>query len=257
MAHRGDSANFPENTMQSLKSAAEIGVDVLETDIHLTKDNEFVLFHDEDIERTTGRPGTIRERTLEELRQIDLGETFTLDGTTYPFRGKGLHAITLTEALTAFPDIVFNIDMKDNNPEAPVLLTNLLRNHNRTDSVIVGSFHSNIVNRLHEIAPEVAIAANPSQVKRFVLGLKTRLLPLMVRSIPFKAFQVPIRSGSIEVVNPRFIRAAHQRMVAVHVWTINNQDEMEALLDMGVDGIFTDKPALLREILHDRGLLSA
>jgi glycerophosphoryl diester phosphodiesterase len=84
--------------------------------------------------------------------------------------------------------------------------------------------------------------------------VKTRLLPLLVRGAPYSAFQVPIKSGSIEVVNPRFVKAAHKRGIAVHVWTINERDQMEELLDMGVDGIFTDRPALLRNVLIEHGL---
>ncbi len=255
MAHRGDSANFPENTMASMESAVKIGVDLLETDVHLTKDGEFVLFHDEDIQRTTGEQGTIRERTLEELRQIDLGEMFTIDGETYPFRGKGLRVLTLREVFKAFPGMRFNIDMKDTIPEVPSILQNLLRDEGMEHSVVVASFHPAQARRFHEIAPDIAMAANPSQVKRFVIGLRLRMLPLLARETPFAAFQVPLQSGSTKVVDQRFIDAAHSRGIAVHVWTINERQEMEFLLDQRVDGIFTDRPGLLREVMTGRGLL--
>jgi glycerophosphoryl diester phosphodiesterase len=255
MAHRGDSANFPENTMASMESAVKIGVDVLETDVHLTKDGEFVLFHDEDIQRTTGEQGTIRDRTLEELRQIDLGETFTIDGESFPFSGKGLRVLTLREVFKAFPQMRFNIDMKDMLPEVPRTLERLLREEGMGQSVVVASFHPTQAQRFHEIAPDIAMAANPSQVKRFVIGLKLRMLPLLARNAPFAAFQVPTQSGSTKVVDRRFIEAAHRRGIAVHVWTINERKEMELLLEQGVDGIFTDKPGLLREVMIDRGLL--
>ena len=255
MAHRGDSANFPENTMVSMESAIRIGVDVLETDVHLTKDGELVLFHDEDIQRTTGEQGTIRDRTLEDLRRIDLGEKFTIDGTTYPFRGKGLRVLTLQEVLRAFPKMRFNIDMKDSVPDVPQILERLLRDEGMDESVVVASFHPVQTERFHGIAPDIAVAANPSQVKRFVIGLKLRVLPLLARKTPFVAFQVPVKSGSTKVVDRRFIEAAHNRGIAVHVWTINEKEEMESLLDQGADGIFTDRPRLLREVMTDRGLL--
>ncbi|TFF96869.1 glycerophosphodiester phosphodiesterase [Candidatus Thorarchaeota archaeon] len=255
MAHRGDSANFPENTLPSLESAVKIGIDVLETDVHLTKDNELVLFHDEDIERTTGQQGTIRERTLEELREIDLGDRFTPDGENYPFRGKGLRVVTLREALERFPDVRFNVDIKDTLSKAPSAVARLLRDLSRENSVVVASFHPEQIKEFHRIAPEFPVAANPREVRSFVLGLKLRLLPLLVRSIPYSAFQVPVKQGSIEVVNSRFVKAAHDRQVAIHVWTINDAEEMHELLDLGVDGIFTDRPALLREVMVERRLL--
>jgi glycerophosphoryl diester phosphodiesterase len=103
MAHRGDSAAVPENSMLSLRGAIEIGVDLLETDLQLTKDREFVLFHDDDLVRTTGQKGRIRDYTLEELLNIDVGHTFTLDeGETFPFREKGLRLLTLRDAFAEF-----------------------------------------------------------------------------------------------------------------------------------------------------------
>ncbi|MHA2021180.1 MAG: glycerophosphodiester phosphodiesterase family protein, partial [Candidatus Thorarchaeota archaeon] len=103
MGHRGDPNKAPENTMLALKVALEGGVDFLESDIRLTSDNELVLFHDDDLRRTTGKSGLVRERKLEELRQIDFGYMFTLDGVTFPFRDKGLSVVSLREAFNEFP----------------------------------------------------------------------------------------------------------------------------------------------------------
>lgn len=255
MAHRGDSAHFPENTIPSMESAVEVGIDVLETDVRLTKDDELVLFHDEDMQRTTGKQGTIRDRTLEELEEIDLGDRFTSDGVTYPFRGKGLRVVTLREALERFPDVKFNIDIKDTLPDAPRILASLLREQAREDSVIVASFNNGQIKKFHRIAPEFPVAASSSQIRWFVLGLKLRLLSLLARTIPYSAFQVPVRSGSVEIVNSRLVEAAHERGVAIHVWTINTKREMKSLLDLGVDGIFSDRPALLREVMQEKGFL--
>jgi len=255
MAHRGDSARFPENTMLSLEAAANIGVDVLETDVHLTRDDELVLFHDDDLMRTTGHGGKIREKTLEELQRIDLGAKYTPDGETYPFRGQGLTVVTLREALERFSDLRFNIDIKDTLGHAPEVLREIIVETERERSVIVASFHPRQVQRFRALAPQVPTAASSSEVKRFVLALKLRLLRPVVRNTPYDAFQVPVRSGSIGIVNRRFIEAAHHRGIAVHVWTINDREEMTRLIDIGVDGIFTDRPALLREVMIDKGLL--
>jgi glycerophosphoryl diester phosphodiesterase len=256
MAHRGDSAAAPENTLLGLRRAVEIGVDFLETDVRLTKDDELVLFHDDDLKRTTGETGSVREKTLDELKQIDFGQLFTSDeGTTYPYRGKGHTVLTLGEAFKEFPDIMINLDIKDKDLHAPELLANMIRAHSRESNVLVASFHDTQAYRFRKLMPEVRTSACPSEVSRFVFALKMRMLSLFARGCPYEAFQVPVKYGRIQVVNKRFVKAAHDRDLAVHVWTINERSEMEHLIDLGVDGIFTDEPSLLRDVLVERGLM--
>jgi glycerophosphoryl diester phosphodiesterase len=256
MAHRGDSAAAPENTLLSMKRAVEIGVDFLETDIRLTKDDEPVLFHDDDLFRTTGEHGSIREKTLAELKQIDFGYRFSVDdGKTFPHRGQGLSVVTVREAFKAFPDTRFNLDIKDKEHHAPEVLASIVKEYDREDSVIVGSFHDEQAHRFRKLMPDVKTSACPSEVTRFVFALMMRVLGLFKRSCTYEAFQVPMKYGRIKVITDRFVKAAHDRDVAVHVWTINEREEMQHLIEMGVDGIFTDKPALLREVLKENKLL--
>ncbi len=256
MAHRGDSENTPENTMLALEAAVSIGVDVLESDVRLTKDDEIVLFHDEDLERTTGATGTIRSHTLDELLQIDFGYNFTPDnGLTFPFRGNGLKIVTLQEAFEKFPEMKFNLDIKDTFPAAPMELAKLISHMERSDLVIVGSFHDSQLERFRELMPSVPTSAHPGEVKRFVLNSKFGLPRIKPHDIRFKAFQVPVKSGPLKVVTKKFVRKAHELDLAVHVWTINDEATMIHLLDLGVDGIFTDQPALLRKVLEKRGFL--
>jgi len=256
MAHRGDSAAVPENSMLSMRGAIEIGVDVLETDLQLTKDKEFVLFHDDDLIRATGQKGRICDYTLEELLDIDVGHTFTHDGgNTFPFRGKGLTLLTLRDAFAEFPDMRFNLDIKDEDLEAPSLLAKEIRSHGREDSVIVASFHDSQLERFRKALPTVATSAHPGEVKRFVTGLKLHVLRLLVRAPIYRAFQVPIKYGKTTVINSRFVQAAHDRDIAVHVWTINDAPTMKWLVNLGVDGIFTDEPNLLRSVLQESGFL--
>lgn len=256
MAHRGDSENTPENTMLALEAAVSIGVDVLESDVRLTKDNEIVLFHDEDLERTTGETGTIRSHTLDELLQIDFGYNFTPDnGSIFPFRDNGLKIVTLQEAFERFPEMIFNLDIKDTYPAAPMELARLISHMDRKNSVMVGSFHDSQLEQFRELAPDVPTSAHPGEVKRFVMNSKFGFPRIKIQNIRFKAFQVPLKSGSLTVVTKKFVRKAHELDLAVHVWTINDETTMIQLLDLGVDGIFTDQPALLREVLEKRGLL--
>jgi glycerophosphoryl diester phosphodiesterase len=256
MAHRGESGNIPENTILALEAAAQIGVDVLESDIRFTKDNIPILFHDDDLMRTTGQSGSVRERTLDELLQIDLGHMFTPDGgDTYPFRGKRLKVVTLEEALKRFPETILNLDIKDTFREAPDGVAQVLLSHQRTENIMIASFHPSQLERFRERAPMIPTSAHPNEIRKFVIGSKMRMLSLVVRSTVFKAFQVPERSGSIQIITPRFIKAAHDRDIAVHVWTINDRENMQRLLNMEVNGIFTDYPAILREVLVEHGYL--
>lgn len=256
MAHRGDSQNTPENTMLALESAASIGVDVLESDVHLTQDDKLVLFHDEDLKRTTGVEGTIRSLTLNELRDIDFGYTFTADGgTSFPFRGKGHSIVTLQEALERFPNTIFNLDIKDTFPSAPVELAKSISQMGRSDSVIVSSFHDIQIERFRKLMPKVPTSAHPGEVRKFVLNTKLGLPRIRSDDIHYKSFAVPMKSGPLKVVTQKFVRKAHEYNLAVHVWTINDSPTMNKLLDLGVDGIFTDNPKLLKEVLQTRGLI--
>jgi glycerophosphoryl diester phosphodiesterase len=255
MAHRGDASQAPENTVEAMRGALEIGVDSLETDARLTKDNHLVLFHDDDLRRTTGEEGTVGELTLDELRQIDLGRAFSPNGTDFPFRGKGLHVVTIREAFEEFPDTRFNVDMKDDDKAAPAVLAEAIREYERQDSVVVASFIPSTLERFREIMPSVPTSAHPSEVRRFLIGTKLRALGLICRGIEYRAFQIPVKYGRIQVVSRRFVEEAHKRNLAVHVWTINDRETMEWLIDLGVDGIFTDDASLMRQILTERSLL--
>jgi glycerophosphoryl diester phosphodiesterase len=256
MAHRGESGNIPENTMAALESAANLGVDVLESDVHLTKDDEVVLFHDDTLSRTTGSEGAIRSYRLEELLQFDFGYTFTKDGgATFPFRGKGHKIITLREAFERFPKMNFNLDIKDTFPAATIELARLISEMDRKEYVIVASFHGSQIERFRELMPDVPTSAHPGEVQKFVLNTKIGFPRIKQENIRYRAFQVPIKSGPITVVTEKFIKKAHELNIAVHVWTINDENTMNRLLDLGVDGIFTDQPALLKTVLRKRGVL--
>jgi glycerophosphoryl diester phosphodiesterase len=256
-AHRGGASLAPENTVLALRTAVGLGVDVIETDLQLTKDNQFVLFHDEDLSRMAGREEAIQDLTLDELKQIDITYNLTPDdGVTFPYRGQGHQILTLAEAFDEFVDTVFNLDIKNKEDrEAPELLADELKKHGRENSVIVASFHDRQLKRFRTIMPNVSTAASPGEVSKFVFGVKARTLRLVARNLQYRAFQVPITYGKINVVGDKFVNAAHERGIAVHVWTINDRATMEQLIDMEVDGIMTDSPEMLRELYRERGLI--
>ncbi len=255
MAHRGDANQAPENTVEAMRGALETGVDTLETDVRLTKDGHLILFHDDDLKRTTGVEGTVRELTLDELRQIDLGHTFSPDGTHFPCRGKGLRVVTIQEAFERFPDTRFNIDIKDDDKAAPAVLAEAIKEYEHQNSIVIASFIPSTLERFREIMPSVPTSAHPSEVRRFLIATRLRAVGIVCRGISYRVLQVPVKYGSVQVVSLRFVEEAHKRNLAIHVWTINDSETMEWLIDLGLDGIFTDEAALMRQVLEEKGLL--
>ncbi|TXT54322.1 MAG: hypothetical protein BAJATHORv1_70022 [Candidatus Thorarchaeota archaeon] len=256
MGHRGNPSAAPENTLEAIKAAVDIGVDFIETDIRLTSDDRIVLFHDDTLERITGEADVVSNYTLDDLLSFDMGALYTPDGETYPFKDKGYKIATLEKSLSMFPDMKFNLDIKDDIDDFPQILIDLLIRHGAKNRVVIGSFHSQQVERVRGIDSEIMTSAHPGEVKRFVLGMKAHLDRFLVKNPRYFALQVPMQSGRIKVISKRFIDAAHNRGVAVHVWTINEAETMNELIDLGIDGIFTDEPQLLKDILSDRGLLT-
>jgi len=254
MAHRGDQTVSPENTLISLKNAALLELDVIETDVRMTKDRELILFHDETLDRTTNVKGRVIEYTLDELQKIDLGYWFTLDGgKTFPARGKKWSVVTLKQAFELFPDILFNLDIKNEEPEASELLAKIIKEYGRERKVMVGSFHHKQIKYFRRLMPEVLTSASPKEVRTFLIALKFHLEKFLNPN--YAAFQVPVSYNSTKIVTPRFVKAAHEKNIAVHVWVVNDRLTMEYLIKTGVDGIFTDDVWLLMEVLQDKGLM--
>ena len=134
-------------------------------------------------------------------------------------------------------------------------LANIVEKMNRCDSAIIASFHNAQIERFRELMPEIPTSAHPGEVRDFVLNSKIGLPRIKTEDIHYKSFAVPMKSGPLKVVTKKFVRKAHEYNLAVHVWTINDSPTMNYLIDIGVDGIFTDNPRLLKEVLQSRGLI--
>lgn len=247
-AHRGGGGLFPENTLEAFKYSVEMGVDVLELDVHSTLDGKLVVLHDRTIDRTTNGQGNVKDLTLENLKRLDAGYKFTTDGgQTFPFRGKGITIPTLEEILAAFPSMTFNIEPKQQTPSITKPLCAILREKNATGNVIVGSFRQEVLDEFRAECSEVATSASPSEVSQFLAYYKTGIASSYAP--PMQALQVPENVGYLNVVSKDFVDAAHKLNLKVHVWTINKPEDMQRLLEMGVDGIMTDYPDKLLELL--------
>lgn len=246
-AHRGGGGQFPENTVYAFERSAALGVDVLEMDIQETSDGAIVVLHDSKVDRTTDGTGEIRTMSLEEVRKLDAAFRFTTDqGTTYPMRGQGIKVPTLQEVFDALPDKRFNIEMKPESATLPDALCSLVRERSLATRVIVASGSKTNLERFRSACPEVATSGSFSEVTKFVVYEKSGLGGSY--SPPFDAIQTPARIRSLDLVTPDYLAAAHKLNVEVHVWIINNPDEMKRLLGLGVDGIMTDYPERLLAI---------
>ncbi len=235
-AHRG--GHWPgvgENSVAAFERAVAAGYRYLETDVHVTADGALVAFHDESLERVTDGHGLIADHTAAELAGI------RIDGTdSIPL---------LADLLDAFPQAFFNIDIKA--PRATAPLAALLAQRKAEERVCVSSFAPERIGAFRRLAPGVATGLSKTAVALLWLGL-----PLVTRFLRGQAAQVPERflGERLRLVTRRFVRTAHRHGIRVHVWTINDAPVMDALLDLGVDGIVTDQPDVLRAVLEQRGL---
>lgn len=247
MAHRGGKGLWPENTIYGYRRALETGVDVLEIDVWRTRDGVVVVNHDERVDRTTNGRGAVRDFTLEELKALDAGYRWSIDG-TYPYRGAGHTIPTLDEVFEAFPDTRFNIDIKENSDAIIAGVCEAVERHGTQDRVIIASFHQSVLYRFRDRCPDVATSAGFWEGLRFLVASRLRLTWLTRPR--FTALQTFLRLGPIGVVTPTLVDAAHRHGIEVHPWTVNDPDEMRRLIDMGVDGIITDYPDRLVAILE-------
>ncbi len=248
IAHQGGDGLWPGDTMFAFQNAATLGADVLEMDVHITKDGILVLMHDEAVDRTTDGTGEIESMTLEELKKLDAGYDWsTDDGATFPFRGQGVTVPTMEEVFTTFPDMHMTIEIKKTNASMAKPFCELIRKHDMQDKVLIASFHDERLAEFRETCPEVATSSAKNETTAFVLLTKPFLGSFY--SPKFFSLQVPEESSGITVMTPAFVKAAHERNLAVEPWTINDAETMKKFIAWGVDGIITDRPDIMLEVL--------
>ena len=248
IAHQGGDEVWPGDTLFAYQNAAALGVDVLEMDIHISRDGVLVLMHDEKVDRTTDGTGEIESMTLAELKQLDAGYDWSLDeGQTFPFRGQGITVTTLEEVFQAFPEKHMTIEIKKSNASMVRPFCELIRKYEMQDKVLVASFYDDKIKEFRAECPEVATSSAKQETTVFVLLSKAFLSGFY--SPKFLSLQVPEESGGITIMTEAFVRAAHARGLAVEVWTINDKETMQKLISWGVDGIMTDRPDILMELV--------
>ncbi len=277
IAHQGGEIEAPSDTLYAFKTAMRKGADMIETDVHLTADGRVVVLHDETVDRTTNGSGSVEQMTLAEIKRLDAAYWFIEgEGTVHDagrpasdftwrgvatgdrrpprrFTANDFTVPTLDELLEAFPNTLLNIELKPTvamTGRLEAAVANLLRAHGRTDDVIVASFNDQSVEIFKAIAPEVHTAVPTAQVAAFWASSQGELPG--TPNPQHVAFQVPETFEGLTVVTPDFISDAHANRLAVHVWTVNEAEDMHRLLDWGADGIMTDRPTLLERVLRER-----
>ena len=237
-AHRGGASDAPENTMPAFQRAIDLGYIYIETDVHSTRDGILLAFHDDDLSRTCGRPGKISELDYAEVRQA---------------RVNGVEPIPLLEdLLTTWPKAHINIDCKSDQALKP-LADRLARTAGQDEifeRVCIGSFSDKRLVALREqFGPALCTSMGPREVTKLRLGSWVRHTGKFQN---VHAAQVPVNQGPLTIVDKSFITAAHKADIQVHVWTIDDPVEMYRLLDLGVDGIMSDRPAILKMVMQER-----
>ncbi|MGY2874798.1 glycerophosphoryl diester phosphodiesterase [Marmoricola sp. URHA0025 HA25] len=242
MAHRGGALHPDllglENTLFAFRHAAALGYRYLETDVHVTRDGHLVAFHDPVLDRMTGTPGEVGAVLAEELAQVRIA---------------GEHAVpSMAELLEELPDCRFNIDLK--SPGSVAALVEIVERTGCHDRICVGSFSFRHLQEFRRLtAGRVATGATPREVAVF-LATSWRRTPRAVGHERFGVLQVPRRRGRVPLVTAALVRRAHAAGVQVHVWTVDEPAEMEELLDLGVDGLISDRTDLLKDVLVARGI---
>lgn len=247
MAHRGGAGLWPENTMHAFERALAMKVDVLETDLRATSDNHLVLIHDSTVDRTTDGRGAVSSFTLEELKRLDAGYTWTADGRSFPFRGRGLTVPTLEEILTTFPHARLNVDIKQERPSIVKPFCRMIREYAVERNVMVASFNQAVLDEFRRECAGVPTSGSVADIRSFLALKSYQGVAEPDRNL--KALQVPEYAGGLQVLNAPFIAEAHRRGLEVHAWTINDEAGMRRLIELQVDGIITDYPDRLMKLI--------
>ena len=251
IAHRGGRCLGPESTLYTYRKAVKLGVDVLEMDVRSTGDGQLIILHDDTVARTTNAMGPVENYSLVDLKKLDAAHRWSPDnGQTFPLRNKGVKIPTLAEVFNAFPQIKMNLEIKDTRSSTIHSLCRLIHDHQMTKKIMVASFDADSLKEFRSLCPQVATSAGASEAMLFY-GLQKVYLEAAY-SPDAQALQVPETFRDLRVVNRRFIEAAHARNMRVQVWTVDDVDAMQRLLNLGVDGIMTDYPQRLMNLLKKR-----
>jgi glycerophosphoryl diester phosphodiesterase len=248
--HRGGAAVVPEDTIMGFTEGLKYGDAVIECDVHSTLDGELIVMHDELVDRTTDGTGRISELSYAEIQRLDAGYRFTSDnGTTFPWRGKGVTVPTLDKIYAEFPDKPVNIEIKKGGrPDIEERIAAAIDAADAQSRTLVVSQSRTTIEKFRR-ASNHQVATASSRFELLGYWLLSLLHLTWLIDPPFQALQPPEKYKGIPIVTPGFVRAAHRQNLRVDVWTIDDETDMRRLLGYGVDGIMTDRPDVLARVL--------
>ena len=244
IGHRGAAGVAPENTVASFEWAVADGADIVELDVHATREGEIVVIHDETVDRTTDGGGAVKGMSLAELKRLDAGFRFRNDDGDYRFRGRGVTIPTLAELLHRLRDIKAIVEIKQSDPPIVDSVLGAVLRAGKENDVLLATERDDVMRDIRAAlganAP-IATGFCHSEVAAFIDWISHGALAGY--RPPGGAFQVPPAFGGVELVTPASIRAAHALGLELYAWTINDPAEIKRLLDLGVDGVISDYPA--------------
>jgi glycerophosphoryl diester phosphodiesterase len=251
IAHRGFSGKYPENTLLAFEKAAALPIDAIELDVHSTRDGRIVVIHDENLERTTNKIGRVFDYTWEEIKKLDAGYNFDPENHgDFPFRGQLIGIPLLEDVFRHFPQMKFIVEIKQAMPAIEDVVYRLVRKYKMEEKVILASEHHEPLLRFRNINPVIATSFSRKEAQEFYQMYKLRLSNFYHSRAD--AVQIPERYRSDLVVTRSFVNAVHRKRMVLHVWTVNDPPSMRRLIQAGVDGIITDFPDLLLEMLPEK-----
>jgi glycerophosphoryl diester phosphodiesterase len=250
ISHRGGAGLYPENTLLAFHAAvARHGTQMLEVDVQVTRDGVLVVAHDDTVDRCTDGSGDVRDFTLAELQRLDAGHRWSPDGVHHPFRGQGVTIPTLAEALTAFPTMRFNIELKRDLPDVEHLFAQTLRALGAVDRVCCGSAEDELGERVVKALPEGCHFFPQSALAAFILSVRAGEAP--PEEERYAVLDMPYAFDGERLVDAALLSWAASRGKWVNVWTVDDEPTMRELRTLGVGGIMTDRPDRLRAVLDE------
>lgn len=253
IAHGGSKKLWPENTMLAFEGSVEIGVDVLEIDMKVTRDDILVCHHDNTIDRMSDGEGEIGEYSYEELLAFNFGEGFEdLDG-FYPYLEDTVHICKLEDVFDRYQDMYYTVEIKDKGElgiRAGELLKELVEKYELEDRMIVACFDDETLTAFEGLEENrIPVSTSQKEATRFVITAKS--LTGAFYSPDAVALQLPMEQYGINLERKHVIKSAHRHNMAIHYWTINDKEDMRTLIENGADGLMTDRPDIMLDLLKE------
>ncbi len=255
IAHGGAKKLWPENSMLAFEGSVQLGVDVLEIDMTITKDDILVCHHDNAIDRMSDGEGELGEYSYEELLVFNFGEGFEdLEG-SYPYLEDTVRICKLEDVFGRYPDLYYTVEIKDKGEQgrkAGELLKEMVEKYQLEDRIIVACFDDETLTAFTGLEENmIPVSASQKEATRFVITAKS--LTGIFYAPEAVALQLPMDQYGIKLTRKHVINSAHRHNMAIHYWTIDDKEDMRTLIENGADGLMTDRPDIMIELLEEMG----